>query len=216
MCGEAAEPGEYGVIEVTDDGGGMSADTVGRIFDPFFTTKFTGRGLGLAAVKAILREHHGALRVESEPGRGTTMSLFFPIEPRTADLTARDAPAAETVPERVSAVLVADDDEAIRVFAKIMNDDSVGVMKHRGGAGFAVKTLAGLFVFDHVRAQHFDGDGIADVQPARAINFAHPAAANAQIKLITPAQHASNLCANRLHLSDRAALAFRRRRNSSF
>jgi len=56
----------------------LSADTVSRTFDPFFTTKTTGRGLGLASVQGIVRQHHGAFAVRSLEGRGTTVRVWFP------------------------------------------------------------------------------------------------------------------------------------------
>jgi signal transduction histidine kinase len=72
-------PGRYVCIEVSDTGAGMPPETVARMFDPFFTTKTTGRGLGLASVQGIVRQHHGALAVHSVEGHGTTIRVWLRV-----------------------------------------------------------------------------------------------------------------------------------------
>ncbi len=106
--------GEYACLSVSDTGSGMDATTRARIFEPFFTTKFTGRGLGLAAVLGIVRGHRGGLRVESEPGVGTTFELVFPI---VADAAVPHHPVAR--PSAVEwtghgKVLIVDDEDTVR------------------------------------------------------------------------------------------------------
>ncbi len=78
ILGKELTAGRYVTIVVTDTGVGMTKDVEVRIFDPFFTTKFTGRGLGMAAVVGILRSHKGTLRVQSEPGEGSSFSVLLP------------------------------------------------------------------------------------------------------------------------------------------
>lgn len=72
-------PGRYAFVEVSDNGCGMDRETVARMFDPFFSTKFVGRGLGLAIVSGIIRACKGAMFVDSDPGRGTTVRLWMPV-----------------------------------------------------------------------------------------------------------------------------------------
>jgi signal transduction histidine kinase len=69
----------YTCLSVTDSGVGIDPENIEKLFDPFFATKFTGRGLGLAVVLGILRSHSGTVTVESQPGRGSTFRLFFPL-----------------------------------------------------------------------------------------------------------------------------------------
>lgn len=112
-CAPDVADGAFVLLDVSDDGAGMSAEVKTRIFDPFFTTKFTGRGLGLAAVLGIVRGHRGALQVESEPAMGATFRVLLPVA----------AGAMQPAPPRVldserwqssGKVLVIDDEEAVR------------------------------------------------------------------------------------------------------
>jgi PAS domain S-box-containing protein len=70
--------GTYSCLEISDAGCGIDSENIARIFEPFFSTKFTGRGLGLAASLGIVRGHKGAIKVNSEPGKGTTIKVLFP------------------------------------------------------------------------------------------------------------------------------------------
>jgi two-component system cell cycle sensor histidine kinase/response regulator CckA len=106
-------PGRYVALTIADTGCGMDAETLARIFEPFFTTKFLGRGLGLAAVFGIIREHYGALTVQSAPGAGTTFTLFLPCV-TAQPMTALARPAAPAEWHAGGTVLVIDDDDNVR------------------------------------------------------------------------------------------------------
>jgi signal transduction histidine kinase len=113
LLGGEAAPGGYAFLEVSDTGCGMDPETRERIFEPFFTTKFTGRGMGLGAVLGIVRGHHGALQVYSEPGRGTTMKVLLPLSEQPAEDAGEPRAAEGLIPGGLT-VLVVDDEEMVR------------------------------------------------------------------------------------------------------
>lgn len=106
----------YAFLAIEDTGCGMDADTRERMFDPFFSTKFPGRGLGLPTVLGIVRGHGGTVKVTSEPGAGTTVTVYFPALAGPAGVSAPDAGA--TVEDLSCSgrrgILVVDDEAGIR------------------------------------------------------------------------------------------------------
>ena len=114
---EGLAPGPAVFIEVSDDGHGMTAETVQRMFEPYFTTRQLGRGLGLAAVAGIVRGFRGAMSVRSTLGRGTTVTVWF---------ASSSTALALGVPQRAEwrgqgLVLVVDDEpQTARVAARLL------------------------------------------------------------------------------------------------
>jgi len=115
---EGLAPGFYVYFEISDTGCGMDQETIQRIFDPFFSTKFTGRGLGMAAVLGIVRGHKGAIKVYSEPGRGTTFKVLLPGSSLPPETEQETIPTVEW--QGKGHVLLVDDEETVRAVGKVM------------------------------------------------------------------------------------------------
>ncbi len=111
---EKASPGLYLCLEVADTGCGMESRTLERLFEPFFTTKFTGRGLGLPAAQGIVRGHKGAIQVQSEVGRGTTVSVLLPaLAAESGELLRKNNPTEDEW-QGEGTILLVDDEETVR------------------------------------------------------------------------------------------------------
>ena len=110
------QPGVHVALEVEDDGCGMDAPTLERIFDPFFTTKPTGKGtgLGLALVQGAVRDHGGAIRVQSAVGKGTTFRVLLPA---TREPIPGDDPPTRPTGGRGERILVVDDESSVALVA---------------------------------------------------------------------------------------------------
>jgi PAS domain S-box-containing protein len=107
-------PGDFAMIAVSDTGIGMSADIAARAFEPFFTTKGTnGTGLGLSMVHGFVKQSGGHTNICSEPGHGTTINIYLP---RSADgaPAVQEAPPPATIPSGPEAILVVEDNQALR------------------------------------------------------------------------------------------------------
>jgi PAS domain S-box-containing protein len=109
-------PGRYVCICVTDDGTGMSADTIARVFEPFFTTKDVGKGsgLGLSMVYGFAKQSNGQVTIYSELGLGTTVRLYLPVANSSAHAMEQRASDAAPPPGGEETVLVVEDDPFVR------------------------------------------------------------------------------------------------------
>ncbi len=105
------QPGKYICLRVCDQGHGMDEETVAHIFDPFFTTKVSSRGLGLAVIQSIIRNHRGAIHVTSQAGQGSTFQVLFPVT--DTSLLIEDA-LAQKSQVRPDQILFIDDEEIVR------------------------------------------------------------------------------------------------------
>jgi PAS domain S-box-containing protein len=134
--GESIRPGDYLVIAVTDNGIGIPPGTIDRVFEPFFTTKETGKGtgLGLSQVYGFLKQSGGHVRIRSEVGVGTRVSLYLPRGPALQPL--HSAAEADKKPAAASGtVLVVEDDPDVRAFAvTVLRDLGYRVLEAPDGA----------------------------------------------------------------------------------
>jgi len=129
-------PGTYVTLCVIDKGSGMPPEVLRRATEPFFTTKGPGTGLGLAMVHGFVQQSHGKLEIESEPGKGTTVKMIFPVADNGADagraVRQRDGVPAAGAADGKPGVLVVEDNDDVRELA-------VSVL---GLAGYAVLSAA--------------------------------------------------------------------------
>jgi len=124
-------PGDYVVLSVTDNGKGMDENTRQRIFEPFFSTKFQGRGLEMASVYGIIKNHEGWISVDSKPLRGTTVKIYLPAIRGEAPLT---KPVKALNMENSGTILVIEDEEMVlNVTSSMLQNLGYHVLAARSG-----------------------------------------------------------------------------------
>ncbi len=149
LAGQDFRPGKYLRLVVGDTGCGMDKATLERIFEPYFTTKEQGKGtgIGLALVHGIVKGHGGYLSVYSEPGQGTTFSLYFPV---CCDLGGQSSKVMETtVPRGSERMLLVDDEENVLKILKEMSE-------HLGYQVTAVSDSTEAYALFRSRPDDFD------------------------------------------------------------
>ena len=177
--GEAAiPPGPYAQLEVQDTGSGIPAAVLSRIFDRFFTTRPDqgGTGLGLSTVQGIIQRAGGVVTAESQEGHGTRFRIYFPpCEPLCPPALQRPAFVAEA--RKVGAVLLVDDDAALRHLASraLRTQGWTVLAADSGEAALALLQGAAAVGFLVSDASMPGMDGLALVCAARAVRPGLPA-----------------------------------------
>jgi PAS domain S-box-containing protein len=131
--------GDYVEVAIRDTGSGMPAEVAARAFEPFFTTKDVGKGtgLGLSMVYGVARQSGGTARIETAPGEGTTVKLYFRrADPDQQEAGGTEAREAAHPARRVISILVIDDDPDVREFiAESLVEMGHGVRQASDGSG---------------------------------------------------------------------------------
>jgi signal transduction histidine kinase/CheY-like chemotaxis protein len=172
-----AKPGNYLEIEVTDTGSGMTPYTMSRVFEPFFTTKTSGEGtgLGLSQVQGFIRQSEGIVRLDSQPGKGTSARLLLPGHERTAGEIAAQASSPELADftgaqlSKGTVLVVEDQDDVRTQIAEALIEMGCTVVEAGDGlAGLRVLQLRGTFdlVITDVGLPGLNGRQLADAAHA--------------------------------------------------
>jgi PAS domain S-box-containing protein len=163
-------PGDYVLLSVTDNGTGMPPHVLEHAFEPFFTTKEVGKGsgLGLAQVYGVAKQFGGSVRLQSEPGKGTTVELFLPrADPVEAEGTACES-SVTIAAGATRTVLVVDDEPDVRAVAAALLSDAGFDVEEAEGGHKALEILAQhkvtLIVVDYAMPEM---SGVELVQAAR-------------------------------------------------
>ena len=133
--GDPVPRGEWVTLAVSDTGHGIARESQPLVFEPFFTTKGPGKGtgLGLSIVYGIVEQSGGRIALDSEPGRGTTFTVYLPVAvERTTDAVARSAPTPTRGHETV--LLVEDEPEVRRLTREILETQGYAVLEAADGA----------------------------------------------------------------------------------
>ena len=128
-------------LEISDTGIGMTEEVQKHIFNPLFSTKGAGRGLGLAAIQAIVRSHGGTIEVGSTPGSGTRFQILLPVDVMPLRPESATKPAAAILPPTRGSILIVEDEETLRIsVARMLRKQGYSVLE-AGDGNLAVELI---------------------------------------------------------------------------
>ncbi len=155
------------VLEVTDNGGGMSEDVLNKIFDPFFTTKEVGKGtgLGLALCYGIVREHGGKITPLSQEGVGTTFRIELPVVQPPAEVVAEQQQASAAALPRMRMLIVDDEPVILELLCQILETEGHEVVTCEEATAALQEVRDGHFdvVFTDWRMPGMGGEEFYDI-----------------------------------------------------
>lgn len=155
---------DQGWVRIADSGIGMPEDVRKRVFDPFFTTRgVEGTGLGMSIAYGIISRHDGSISIESEPGKGTAVTVYLPVSDAEAQV---EIPVSEPLatPVRAARILVVDDEESFaEVLAEMLRECGHEVTSAHSGAEAIELFRNGQFdmVFTDLGMPHMSGSQLA-------------------------------------------------------
>jgi two-component system, cell cycle sensor histidine kinase and response regulator CckA len=123
----------YACLEVVDAGSGIPDEDIEKLFDPFFSSKFAGRGLGLPVVLGIVRQHGGAVTVETDPGRGSIFRIFLPVSDQQVLRQPEQAAQSPEIGEGGTVLLVEDEPMVRKIGAAVLRSLGFAVLAAQDG-----------------------------------------------------------------------------------
>ena len=172
---EVIKEGDFVVLEIKDNGLGISIEDLNRIFEPFYTKKVMGRsgtGLGMAVVWGTIHDHDGYIDIKSTEGKGTTFSLYFPVS-RDEELSKKELiPVEEYLGEKETILVVDDVLEQREIAATILsklNYTVAAVSSGEDAVAYLKEKSADLLILDMIMEPGIDG-----LETYRRVKKLHP------------------------------------------
>jgi PAS domain S-box-containing protein len=162
------KPGTYVRLALQDTGAGMSPEVAARVFEPFFTTKAGGRGtgLGLSMVYGFVKQSGGAVTIQSQPGRGTTVTMLLPVAAAPKNLAGGGAePLLSSAPHTI---LLVEDEDDVRAIVRRQLETLGHTVFVAGAATEALLLLQGPAVHDVLVTDIVLGTGMNGIDLAAA------------------------------------------------